>query len=360
MNLYSEIKNYILQDVENENETKKTSLCLRINAMIMLCYFVALTVIFGIEGEKTMTLISALCIAAYAISFWLTYINHTKAALWFAEGLAFVWIVTFVYQLGWNCGVQHFLFVLLLLVFTPEFWSVGTKIVHSTLFCVVRLGLYMYTRNYEAIEHISSDMSVVFQVMNTFFVFFALVSVLLLFTYDSARMEEKLVRYNRKLHKLASEDPLTGLMNRRSMMNYLTEYVKTNSEEIGPCAAIGDLDFFKKINDTYGHEAGDEVLKRVSALFAEFMEKYGQVGRWGGEEFLFVFTNCNLDEANSKLIDLIGEVRKISIPYNNEEIHVTMTIGVEEFDGTDIEKMINTADEKLYIGKASGRDRVIC
>lgn len=88
-------------------------------------------------------------------------------------------------------------------------------------------------------------------------------------------MEQKLVQYNEKLHKLASLDPLTGLLNRRSMREYLEKRIKAyNDGHVESMAlAIGDIDYFKKINDTYGHECGDIVLKKAGCFV------YGMYGR---------------------------------------------------------------------------------
>lgn len=354
------IRNVILKDVENENETKKTAVSLRLNSLVMEVYFLCLFGVFCAEKQYGMAIGCIVCFLVYGLGFVMTYINRTKVALWFTELLTIGWIIAFVYELGWGCGVQHFLFVLLLLVFTPSFITTQTKLMHCTALFLLRIGLFMYTRNYETSMKISSDVNVVFQILNTFFIFLAIVIALLLVTYDSARMEEKLMKYNKKLHKLASEDPLTGLPNRRSLLSSLQEHLAEQPDEIGPCVAIGDLDHFKRINDTYGHEAGDEVLKAVAGFFISFMNGKGSVGRWGGEEFLFVFHNCNLDEAKVYLSDMLHEVRKIEVPYNDQVIQFTMTIGAEEWGGEDIEKTINAADAKLYMGKESGRDKVVC
>ena len=163
-------------------------------------------------------------------------------------------------------------------------------------------------------------------------------------------MEQKLVRYNTKLQKLASVDALTGLWNRRSMWEYIraVEY----DYEVGNAGfvsiAIADIDFFKRINDTYGHDAGDEVLKAVAELFMDKMKTYGRVCRWGGEEFLFVFYGRNGDAAYDVLQEIYDEIR------------ITMTFGLEEYDKNDgMEMAIRRADEKLYQGKETGRDKIV-
>uniref|UniRef100_UPI00402685A5 GGDEF domain-containing protein n=1 Tax=Roseburia inulinivorans TaxID=360807 RepID=UPI00402685A5 len=124
--------------------------------------------------------------------------------------------------------------------------------------------------------------------------------------------------------------------------------------------AIADIDFFKRINDTYGHDAGDEVLKAVAELFMDKMKTYGRVCRWGGEEFLFVFYGRNGDAAYDVLQEIYDEIHRLTVSYENEEIRITMTFGLEEYDKNDgMEMAIRRADEKLYQGKETGRDKIV-
>ena len=137
-----------------------------------------------------------------------------------------------------------------------------------------------------------------------------------------------------------------------------------NDYEVGNAGfvsiAIADIDFFKKINDTYGHDAGDKVLKAVAGLFMDKMKTYGRVCRWGGEEFLFVFYGRNGDAAYDALQEIYDEIHRLTVSYENEEIRITMTFGLEEYDQNDgMETAIRRADEKLYQGKETGRDKIV-
>ena len=124
--------------------------------------------------------------------------------------------------------------------------------------------------------------------------------------------------------------------------------------------AMGDIDFFKKVNDTYGHDAGDLILRDISDLLVAFMGDRGLVSRWGGEEFLLVFIDLNGDEVFTELDTFLHRLAKRSFDFKGTDISVTMTFGVSEYDaGPDFTKTIKEADEKLYIGKQSGRNRVI-
>ena len=174
--------------------------------------------------------------------------------------------------------------------------------------------------------------------------------------------EHKLIRYNLELEHIASTDPLTGLFNRWQMYKRLetciSRYTQHKLQTL--TVAMGDIDFFKHVNDTYGHDAGDEVLRTLSRLFRTIMDKKGYVCRWGGEEFLFLFPDMDMDEVQLLMSDLLDDIRHTPVLYERKLIHVTMTFGVEEFGRNHtMESVIQEADRKLYLGKESGRNRVI-
>ncbi len=352
----------VFKDVENENETKKVSVILRLNAIIMFVYFCCILGTFFLTGERTSIVLLLPCLCAYAVAFYTTYLNQTKFAAFFSVFITVDWIYIFIRRFGWDCGIQHFIFVLLVLGFTISYRKLSWKITMSALACIFRLLLYAYTNLYEPNYILEHKTSVVYQIINTIFVFVGITGILSVFTKDSMEMEQKLVQYNEKLHKLASLDPLTGLLNRRSMREYLEKRTKAyNDGHMENMAlAIGDIDYFKKINDTYGHECGDLVLKELSALFTECMAGKGCISRWGGEEFLFIFRNMNGDEALLILNELNRRLKKLDIPYKGQTIKVTMTFGLSEFDFSHgIDYAVNDVDKKLYRGKEAGRDRTI-
>lgn len=159
------------------------------------------------------------------------------------------------------------------------------------------------------------------------------------------------------LRKLIERDALTGLYNRRAAEKKLDQL---ESEGIKSSLSIGDIDFFKKFNDSFGHECGDAVLREVAATLNEGMRGKGFVARWGGEEFLLVFENTEEIAAGLFLTEILQSVRDHKVLYDGEEHAVTMTFGVTgRNDGEKISDQIRRADDKLYEGKKTGRNRVI-
>jgi diguanylate cyclase (GGDEF)-like protein len=163
------------------------------------------------------------------------------------------------------------------------------------------------------------------------------------------------------LKDVITTDPLTGLLNRRASKNYLEKWINSSTEQNKDIitVGIGDIDFFKKINDTYGHDGGDVVLREVSAIFQKHMEDEGIAARWGGEEFLLVF-QCPLSEARQELQDILEEIRGFDFEYEGKHFSITLTFGLNgSIIGNDYDEIIKAADACLYKGKESGRNRII-
>ncbi len=176
-------------------------------------------------------------------------------------------------------------------------------------------------------------------------------------------MGKSVVAMQKSLHVLIERDALTELYNRRLANQRLKKMMK-KAETTGTkfCIALGDIDFFKKVNDTYGHEVGDKVLIAVSKAMKASMTGKGFVARWGGEEFLIVFDETDYETGKKKLEVLMDNIRKLEIPDERFEmpIHVTMTFGITAGGAEeDIDRLLRIADERLYQGKTSGRNRIV-
>ncbi len=164
----------------------------------------------------------------------------------------------------------------------------------------------------------------------------------------------------RSLYTLVEQDALTSLLNRRSGDKKLHQIAKEfTSSGKDFCVALGDIDFFKKVNDTYGHECGDLILKNVAYTLRTHMRSVGFCARWGGEEFLLVFDNHTYETALQTLEKIMTDIRTMESEYDGQIIKVTMTFGLTTGDTEDVNALLRSADEKLYEGKSNGRNRII-
>ena len=352
------LKNILFMDVDNPNEKADGPIALRISANVMMIYLAVISVLL-VMGHRVLWMVgNLLFVLIYGYLIGMTYRNHTRIALiWYNVGT--VAAVCFnVGLIGWNIGIQHFLFVLVLmdLIFTcRNRWNQCAVVL---FLCVIRLALYFYCRMYAATIQLQIFYDIFLQVFTTVAVFFMLYLNGMMLARDSQIIERKLMKYNKELQRAANTDMLTKLWNRLFLMQYMEK--KVASPDIFLSIAIGDIDFFKKVNDTYGHECGDEVLRTLAAVFKKEMEGHGVVARWGGEEFIFVFEGVNGDEAMVLLDHLQRVVRDTVINYEGLQLKVTMTFGLVEYNTKlRLDENINIADERLYIGKEKGRDRII-
>lgn len=168
------------------------------------------------------------------------------------------------------------------------------------------------------------------------------------------------VNMQRSLRNLIVKDSLTDLYNRRycnqNLKNLSEQYIKTGEPYT---LAIADIDFFKKVNDTYGHTAGDEVLVSVAQIMKKSMAGKGFAARWGGEEFLLVYTGCDMETTLTYLEMLVEAIREMCVEYGDKVIKITISIGVATGNGDSVDKVLCTADNRLYHAKKEGRDRVV-
>lgn len=164
-----------------------------------------------------------------------------------------------------------------------------------------------------------------------------------------------------KLEGLARTDPLTHLLNRRGMEERIRYEIQRFKRYQKPFSVIiSDIDNFKNVNDTWGHDCGDFVLKSVAELMGNIARKIDIVCRWGGEEFLLLLPETEL-EGGVTLAEKIKDLISIT-PYqfNDIDLQFSMTFGVSIFDGTkNVDDVIKEADEALYYGKNHGKNQVV-
>lgn len=179
---------------------------------------------------------------------------------------------------------------------------------------------------------------------------------------ELGEMGRYIVRMQNALRELVEQDLLTGLNNRRSGEKLLKQLQMNCQKEGCPfCIAIGDVDCFKHVNDTYGHACGDAVLSAISAVMKKHMKRKGIAARWGGEEFLLAFNEMELADSAACLKELLDEIRGTVVTYSDEvSVSVTMTFGIVQGDpDSNIEHIIRAADDKLYYGKNNGRNQIV-
>lgn len=166
-----------------------------------------------------------------------------------------------------------------------------------------------------------------------------------------------------RLSEQAIRDPLTGLHNRRYLDETSPRELSRAKREGHPLAIVMlDLDHFKRVNDTYGHAAGDEVLKGVSAILCDGARKSDIVCRYGGEEFLVALPNMSVQQAMDRAEQWREKLQSTTFQHGDFSIAVTFSAGIAAYpvDGTDMDTLVFNADQALYSAKNAGRNRIAC
>ena len=355
----SKLKEFITKDTTVANESTKVAIVIRVLLISVFVYFLADMAacwsIFDGQGRLLSVMFCVVIVALFAMSYSL----RAKTAAWvFSFGmLAFIWfnLVWF----GWSIGVQHYLIVILLLIFFVGYEGYRGKMILATIACGIRIGFYFRFHASPSAYTIPAQRQDLLQIINTVAIFWCLGVICYVFSKNSRELESKLVKYNEKLEKEALTDNLTGLANRRRAMDYIQQLMHEKTHD-NFSLCMCDIDFFKRVNDTWGHDTGDVVLKQIAAIFRENMKGGCMPCRWGGEEFLLLFPGLNGDEAYEVLLRIRDKIKAMVVRHEDSEIRVTMTFGLSEFDYSHgMDDAIQEADGKLYYGKNHGRDQIV-
>lgn len=173
-------------------------------------------------------------------------------------------------------------------------------------------------------------------------------------------LQQQTLAYSAQLKqkdKLAQTDSLTGLPNRQGCDDALRKIQKSKPQPV--CIGILDIDHFKKINDNFGHIAGDKVLQLVARFIQNNMDDNFFIGRWGGEEFLLIIEHQTIQDAYKNLTNLLVKIAQLPIQYKEQDIPLTASIGVTELPlNADATDAFDKADVALYYAKQQGRNQV--
>jgi diguanylate cyclase len=176
----------------------------------------------------------------------------------------------------------------------------------------------------------------------------------------SDRYQAMLHGLNERLMAISTHDQLTGLPNRRFMHERLQqEMALAYRQQKIFSVALADVDHFKRINDTCGHQTGDIILATLGECFRENLRESDTCARWGGEEFLFLFSSCSLNGAIALSERIRMAVARLDVKALLESGSLSVSLGVAEYRmGQSIDELLSLADEALYRAKSQGRNRI--
>lgn len=250
----------------------------------------------------------------------------------------------------------------LFLTCSSEVFKRGTVV--FTLLSVVTTAfslLYAHFRSpvyYNARRFLSAGEIDIMRAINVGFNLILLFGFSSLFILEINSLIKQLNQTNEQLNYTATHDALTGLYNRYCLNGTLNALVKSGKPF---CLAMGDLDDFKKINDTFGHECGDIVLKSVADVIMRNIRECDTACRWGGEEMLIIMDGSS-DDCYQAVSRIRSEINSLEIEHDGKPVKVSMTFGFTtstESGSGDLDELLSTVDKRLYKGKANGKNVII-
>lgn len=357
--IYNRFVELIGRDIESESESKDLIVLIRIQTIVDFVYSLLLCVTFFSWFDAESGILAIVFGILHLLVLYLTYKRSTRQALFLYCILVALSTLYYCVHVSPGLGFRYVIFAIIPLIYfkTDESW--GFRISWSALSAVFSIALAITGLYVSTSWIIPVRIKIFFIILTTLALAIKLMIISHFYYKKFANDESKIIKYAQKLEILSNQDPLTKLTNRRGMEKYLERKINNLSMESALTIVMVDIDYFKLVNDTYGHEAGDYVLKTLATLMTNFIGDNGRVARWGGEEFLIVFEE-NGDEAFIKSEDLRRQIELASFEFDDHELSITATFGVEEFSpSAPIEESIEAADQKLYAGKSAGRNRVI-
>ncbi|MBC7995150.1 MAG: GGDEF domain-containing protein [Rhizobacter sp.] len=231
--------------------------------------------------------------------------------------------------------------------------SIG-KLLLGVLLAGFYIGLDAYSRLQPPVSPIAADALDLVR-------YFNIAATLALLAYLAHYYFGAVLRAERRLHNLATTDSLTGLANRRRVMQVAAQQLGRRRRDGTPLSfMLGDVDHFKAVNDRHGHDTGDRVLIKVAGTLKAATREADTVSRWCGEEFLVVLPETDLATA-LKVAERVREsVRQVVVMRGSQAVNVTITLGVSSLRGGEsLDDAIARADAAMYQGKVDGRNRSV-
>jgi len=317
----------------------------------------SITAIMGIIGlfNNSFILASALFIASFI--FFLGYYAFKKfnnAALSSAIVLYSLYILMF--YLIFTGGVENTGPLWIFVVAPVSVFVHGLKrgLIDLAIFIVIIIAI-MFSPT-DVIAH--AVYSIEFK-LRLIYSFLTVTFLSALYEYSREQSYKNTLELSKKYQQLAHLDPLTQLSNRRDALHILQREQARAIRSKEPLSIIlCDVDYFKKINDQYGHNAGDVVLIALAKIFTRNIREQDCIARWGGEEFLFILPQTIAQNANQLAEKIQQALHGHSVDYEGDKINVTVSMGIEQFNGSSIDEVINNADKYLYQAKNAGRNQI--
>ena len=367
LGMIRQIKNLILVKTD-EHEDKKLAVRQTehlICASVGIYHFM-LFLIFWKYAVWAMVVVNIASIFSYILAYRCVSREKYNSFFHIVYTEILVHMILAIIMVGGECGFELYGFAILPLVYYNFYACLELKganqavkrRVLALLAVGVSIGIKIVSGFFEPVYTFGNgSVHYVMYLLNLSLIAVSVMVIQSIYISQILNMREALIEKNSMLDNLARTDELTGLNNRRAIM----EFINLPIEKTGKYSVImADIDDFKKINDTYGHDQGDKVLVSLSEIFRENVRNSDIVCRWGGEEILVILMKCGLKDAQKiaeKIRNAINSENLIQI--DGTDAKVTMTFGIAYADHVGGQDVIKAADHNLYQGKNNGKNCIV-
>lgn len=321
--------------------------CCQLAATVDVAFFV----IFHYLGSPILAWVNVASVTMYVVAYHALKRRRNRLAITLIWTEVICHAALGLVLIGWDSGFHYYL-----LMFIPALFAsmpTGRAILAAGVLWLFYAGLGAALRFFEPLQPIS-DTALLWVYL------FNLTVVFAMFGYLSRFYVRTVTAAQRKLQRMATTDPLTGLLNRRHMSDLAEkELARVNRHPHSLTFVLLDVDHFKTINDGLGHQVGDRVLVHVANTLVRTLRDEDRVARWGGEEFLIMLPDTDLEHA----LQTAERLRQALVeqPWHGgaRPVELSASLGLSEYHpGESLSDCVARADRALYAGKAGGRNRV--
>lgn len=327
--------------------------------VIFLVWHTLLLCVFGYSRVWILAGFNVFSICVYIRALLALRRHQPRGVLWMMYVELMFHMMISVICMGWDCGFQEYAFGIVPIIIFGEYIEAENRlssrsIVKAMSVGMCYLGLNIWTNTHAPLYGFATEkVTRLFGMVNGSAAVFAVSVYFLLFT----RM---VLGFERELIHDASYDSLTGLANRR----VLYEYVERLEKSTDYCVFMIDIDDFKTVNDTFGHDAGDQVLEAVGELLTECKYKLNHFSphRWGGEEFVVIYYDASLarEEKIRQMECIRQRIGELRVAADGSDICFTATVGASvSGEEKTIDGLISLADSRMYYGKRHGKNCLV-
>ena len=341
--------------VHNSNLVTVAVMCLVHACLLLFMVFFGVTplIYFNILSVIVYVFCYLLCRAGHTMPVFVSIITEVSA-----------YVIVSTHYIGLRCGTYCYLFSIVpIIIYLGCFLFKGRKrwIIVIMLALNFAIFAFLYIRYSEVppIYETAPAPRLFLVIFSSFVMVFSTIFYNVIYIYAREVEVTGLEQKNKQLSLDASEDVLTGLLNRRGFLPILESLMKDENRDHF-CISFADIDNFKRINDSYGHDAGDEVLRHITSIIKK--EMHGcEICRWGGEEIIILMRDHDFAVAREKMEYLRKCIETSPTVFFNKRIPATITIGLEENkEGySEPDDIIKVADARMYYGKQHGKNIVV-